>query len=82
MEYLTYDGSNEQSGHMSKFQAKMRSYDIQGHTSEPERSKQNPCEGVIRELRRRWYRTMFQPIAPHYYGTMDTDMWLKSRKTL
>ena len=64
MDSLTYDGSNEQSGHKSKFQATMRKYDIKGHTSEPERSKQNPCEGVIRELRRWWYRTMFKTYCP------------------
>ena len=42
----------------------MRKYEIKGHASEPERSNQNPIEGCIRELRQRWYRTMFRTYCP------------------
>ena len=32
---------------------------IHGHTSERERSNQNPTEGVIREMRKKWHQEIF-----------------------
>ena len=52
---MIYDGAQEQVGPSTKFQANLRKYGIHGHTSERERSNQNPAEGVIRELRNKWY---------------------------
>ena len=63
-ETLVYDGAKEQAGPKTEFQAKIRKYGIKGHTSERERSNQNPVEGVIRELRKRWYREMFRTYCP------------------
>ena len=42
----------------------MRKYDIRGHIAELGRSSQNPVEGCIRELRQRWFRTMFRSYCP------------------
>ena len=47
-ESMIYDGAQEQIGPGTKFQANLRKYGIHGHTSERERSNQNPEEGVIR----------------------------------
>ena len=45
---MIYDGALEQVGSGKKFQANFREYGIHGHTSERERSNQNPAEGFIR----------------------------------
>jgi hypothetical protein len=60
MEKLVYDGAPEQIGRKSNFQAVMRKYDIKGRVAEKGHSNQNPVEGCIRELRRRWCCTMFR----------------------
>ena len=61
---MIYDGAQEQVGPGTKLQANLRKYGIHGHTSERERSNQNPEEGVIRELRNKWYREMFRTYCP------------------
>jgi hypothetical protein len=53
MEILISDGAQEQVGKHSEFQAKLRKYEIKSKVSEPERSNQNPAEGVIREIRKK-----------------------------
>ena len=52
---MIYNGSQEQVGPGTKFQAKLIEYVIHDHISEKERSIQNPAEGVIQELRKKWY---------------------------
>ena len=37
---------------------------INFHVIEPERNNQNPAEGVIREIRRKWFRVMFRKKFP------------------
>ena len=64
MERLIYDGAPEQIGRKTEFQRIMRKYDIRGHIAESGRSSQNPIEVCIRELRRRWFRTMFRSYCP------------------
>jgi hypothetical protein len=63
-ETLISDGAPEQVGRNSKFQAKLRKHGIKHKTSETERSNQNPAEGTIREVRKRWYRQMFKRNCP------------------
>ena len=63
-EILISDGAKEQVGRNSKFQAKLRKYGIKHKTSEPERSNQNPAEGTIREVQKRWYRQVFRTNCP------------------
>jgi hypothetical protein len=63
-ETLISDGAPEQVGRNSKFQAKLRKHGIKHKTSETERSNQNPAEGTIREVRKRWYRQMFRTNCP------------------
>jgi len=61
---MVFDGSKEQNEKGTKFQALLRKYQINPHTIEPDRHNQNPAESVIRELRKKWYRTMFKTNCP------------------
>ena len=42
----------------------VREYDILPHVVEPDRQNQNRVEGVIREIREKWYRVMLKKKAP------------------
>ncbi len=64
MDLLVSDGSAEQCGPHTEFQKKIQKYQIQHKRSEKDRSNQNPAEGVIREVRKKWYRTMFKTNCP------------------
>ena len=58
----------------------MRKYKIKGHVNETKWSNQNTVEVYIRELRRRWYRTMFRiyyPRALWSYGIPYVDKIMK-----
>ena len=68
---MTFDRSKEQTLPGMDFMKKIRKYDIDYHISEPDRPNQNPSEGVIRELRRKWFQMMVQKRVPRilwYYG--------------
>ena len=43
---------------------KICKYDSDYHISEPDRPNQKPAEGVIRELRRKWFQMMIQKRVP------------------
>ena len=64
MDLLICDGAPEQIGRQSLFQKVLRKYDITNKVSEPQRFTQNPAEGTIREIRRRWYRLLFRTNCP------------------
>jgi len=55
-EHLTMDGAQVQVGRHTEFQAFIRRHDISFHISHPRRPNENPAEGGIRELKRRFYR--------------------------
>ena len=61
---LVSDGSKEQTGHKTEFIKTVRKNNITHHVIEPERHNQNPAEGVIRELRRKWFRVMIRKRVP------------------
>ena len=61
---LIFDGSREQCKKNTKFMQTVRKYGINYHISEPHYHNQNPVEGVVRELRRKWYRTMVRNRVP------------------
>ena len=49
----------------------IRNYDVDYNVSDPERSNHNSAEGVIRELRKKWFRKMVRKRVPRklwYYG--------------
>ena len=56
MSELIMDGSGEQSGKHTKFQAKMKQYHIKTKKSEKECPNQNLAEGTIREVWKKWFR--------------------------
>jgi hypothetical protein len=63
-ETLLSNGAPEQVDRNSKFQAKLHNYGIKHKTTETERLNQNPAEGTIREVHKRWYRQMFRTNCP------------------
>ena len=62
--HLTFDGHPSQVGQGSLFMKNVRKYGIQYHVSSPRRPEQNPAEGGIREIKRRWYRIMTKKDVP------------------
>jgi hypothetical protein len=67
-EELTFDGSKEQTSKNSEFMKNIRKFGIAYHVSEPYQPRQNPAEGVIREVRVRWFRVMRQKHVPRRLG--------------
>ena len=63
-DHLILDGSLEQTGKRTEFMKQVRKHDIQVHLIEPERHNQSYAEGVVREIRRCWYRVMFKKRVP------------------
>jgi hypothetical protein len=66
-EKLRFDGSKEQTGKNTEFQRQIRKHNIQQHVSEPNMHNQSPAEGVVREIRRKWYRVMFKKNVPKLF---------------
>jgi hypothetical protein len=54
-EKLTFDGSQEQCGKKTEFMANVRKYATDHHITEPHRPNHNFAEGVIREIRKKWF---------------------------
>jgi hypothetical protein len=63
-EKLTFDGSQEQCGRKTEFMSNVRKYAIEHHITEPYRPNHNFAEGVIREIRKKWFRVMVQRNVP------------------
>ena len=61
---LAFDGSKEQGQRKTEFMKQIRKNDIDFHVIEPDRHNQNPCKGVIREVRRKWFRTIIRNRVP------------------
>ena len=64
LEMLTYNGAKEQVKSGTDFQKVLREHEIIPHQIEPDRHNQNRVEGVIREVRKKWYRVMLQQKTP------------------
>ena len=58
------DGSKEQTKRGTTFMEQVRKHHIDVHTTEPNRVNQFNVEGVIRELRKNWFRTMHRKRVP------------------
>ena len=63
-EHLTYDGSGEQCGKKTEFMRNIRKYSIDYHVTERNRPNHNFAEGVIREVRKKWFRIMVRRKVP------------------
>ena len=66
-EKLTFDGSKEQTGKNTSFMKQIKTHNIDYHVCEADLHNQNPVEGTIRELRRKWYRTMIRNRVPQQF---------------
>ncbi len=62
---MTFDGSQEQCGRKTEFMTNIRIYSIDHHVTEPHRPNHNFAEGVIREVRQKWFRVMVRKNVPH-----------------
>jgi hypothetical protein len=83
-EELTVDGSKQQTMPGTEFMKCCRRNDIKAHRIEPERPNQNPAEGVIWEVRRRWFRTMIRKRVPRKlwdYGVRWTTQVIQRTST-
>ena len=58
------DGSKEQTKCGTTFLEQVRKHHIDIHTTEPGRYNQSKVEGIIRELRKNWFRTMHRKLVP------------------
>jgi hypothetical protein len=54
-DYGIQQGAQEFIENKAEFMKTIKSYDIELHVSEPHCPQQNPAEGIIREIRRRWF---------------------------
>ena len=63
-DHLTFDGAAVQVGRNTDFQKTIRKYEIKSHVSAPRRPDENPAEGAIREIKRRWYRLQAKSNIP------------------
>ena len=67
-ENLKFDGSGEKTGKNTNFMKYIKEHDIDYHVTEPDLHQQNLAEGVIREVRRKWYRVMIHKSVPTRLG--------------
>lgn len=63
-EHLTMDGAQVQVGRHTEFQSFIRRHEVKFHVSHPRRPNENPAEGGIREIKRRFYRLMHKYDIP------------------
>ena len=63
-EHLKFDGYSLQARRNTLFMKTLRKYDTQYHVSIPCRPNDNPTEGSIRELKKRWYCIMHKNKNP------------------
>jgi hypothetical protein len=63
-EHLTFDGDAVQVGSGTRFKDNLRRAEIKHHVSTPRRPNENPAEGSIREVKKRWYRMMTKKNVP------------------
>ena len=70
-EHLSFDGSAVQFGTKTIFQNHVRKHEIQTQRLEPRISNENPSEGSIWEVKRKWYQMQANKNIPDrlwYYG--------------
>ena len=61
---IIMDSPGEQTGKQSTFMEPVRKHHINYHVMEPERYNKSRVEGVIREIRKRWWRVMTKKYVP------------------
>ena len=61
---VVMDGAAEQTGRKTTFMQQVRKHHIDFHLTKPERYNQSQVEGVIREIRKKWFRVMMKRSVP------------------
>ena len=61
---ITMDGTGEQTIKWSTFMEQVQKHHIDYHVMEPEQDNQSWVEGVIREIRKKWFRVMTKKYVP------------------
>ena len=61
---IVMDGAAEQMGRKTTFIQQVRNYHIDFHSTELEQYNQSRVEGVIRDLRKKWFRVMIKRSVP------------------
>ena len=61
---LVCDGAAEQVGKQTEFQSTVRKHAIDLHVTEPHCHNQSKVEGVVQEIRKRWFRVMLKKKVP------------------
>ena len=61
---VVMDGVSEQTGRKTMFMQQIRKHHIDFHVTEPERYNQSKAEGVIREIRKKWFQVMTKSAVP------------------
>ena len=64
-EKLVFDGSKEQTGKNTEFMKQIKKHGIDFHIAKAERHNEVPAEGVICELRRKWFCVMIRQRVPN-----------------
>ena len=68
-EHLTFGGFQYQVGKNTKFFRNLLKYNIDHRVSAPRRPNENPAEGTIREIKRRFYQVMqLMKVPKHVWG--------------
>ena len=65
-EKLVCDGAAEQVGKRTEFQSTVRKHAIDLHVTEPNCHNQSKVEGVIWEIRKRWFHIMLKKKVPRW----------------
>ena len=61
---IVMDGASEQTGWKTTFMQQIRKHHIDFPITEPERYNQSKAEGVIREIRKKWFSVMTKSAVP------------------
>lgn len=69
---LTFDGSKEQTSKGTEFMKQIQSNGVDYHIMEPEQHNQNPAEGVVRLVHKKWFCTMVQKRVPRVFWEHGT----------
>ena len=57
-------GAPDQVGQNSEFMKEVQKQGIDFQVIETEQHNQNPAEGIIRDIRRKWFRILFRKKVP------------------
>ena len=63
-ESLTFDGAMVQTGRKTLFQHQLRKHHINYHVSQPYKPDENPADGSIREVKKKYYRLKVKHNVP------------------